>query len=79
MFWVQSSIVICSRFLGYWLIIDHNDYILRNTLHRSIFTLCSARHQYEGSIQHHLRRMLNDGVIRREGSTKAGTWVIVKQ
>ena len=40
--------------------------------------LAKRLNRTEDSIRYHLRRMVKDGIIKHEGSTKAGKWLIVK-
>ena len=40
--------------------------------------LAKRLNRTEDSIRYYLRRMVNEGVIKHEGSTKAGKWVIIK-
>jgi ATP-dependent DNA helicase RecG len=32
----------------------------------------------EGSLRHHLEKMKNENLIKREGSDKGGKWIIIK-
>lgn len=40
--------------------------------------LAKRLNRTEDSIRYYLRRMVKEGVIKHEGSTKAGKWIIVK-
>ena len=40
--------------------------------------LAKRLNRTEDSIRYYLRRMVKEGVIKHEGSTKAGKWVIIK-
>ncbi|MDR0422389.1 MAG: hypothetical protein LBH72_05190 [Proteiniphilum sp.] len=33
----------------------------------------------EGSIRHHLAKLIQEGVIKREGSDRAGKWIIIEE
>nr|WP_262909606.1 winged helix-turn-helix transcriptional regulator [Porphyromonas gingivalis] len=40
--------------------------------------LAKRLNRTEDSIRYYLRRMVKEGVIKHEGSTKAGKWIIIK-
>lgn len=56
--------------------------ILEKILNNSAITikeLSNTLTTTEKTIRYHINKLRNDGVIVREGSTKSGKWVIVKQ
>ncbi|MDY5434435.1 MAG: winged helix-turn-helix transcriptional regulator [Bacteroides pyogenes] len=40
--------------------------------------LAKRLNRTEDSIRYYLRRMVKEGVIKHEGPTKAGKWIIIK-
>ncbi|NLL29391.1 MAG: winged helix-turn-helix transcriptional regulator [Bacteroidales bacterium] len=50
--------------------------LLRLEPHLSVRQLAKRLNRTENSIRYHLRKLTNAGVIKHEGPTKSGKWVI---